>query len=410
MSESHGYDEGRYVGRQVRIIRARRGISQQVLADRIGVSRGAIAKYENGERPVDSRKVLYALAQALGVTVGDLTGQEQDRLDPCAKGFHAAVPAIELALWTHGNTTPTGDPRTLGELAGLAHQAAELRHACDYASLGPMLAPMLTDCYRHIDGKTEAECERAWDALAAIAFTTAAALKARGYAALAWTAVQEVERAAQNLGGTAAVAAAGFTRSQILLSRPGSLPAALEIAERAAALLEPQVRTRGEVETYGMLHLQSALVSAALGGDPNAHLHEAAEQAARLDHVPAGGSLVRNVTFGPENVGLWRMSVAMERRESGKVLELASELDSESISVQGRRAQYFVEIGRAHALERDYKQSLYALLRAEYAAPQQVRSMNVVRELVGHMMRTARRDLTTGDLGRLAKRVGVAPA
>ncbi|WP_157228697.1 helix-turn-helix transcriptional regulator, partial [Nocardia brevicatena] len=47
-------DEDRYVGRQVRAIRARRGISQQVLADRVGVSRGAIAKYEAGERPVDS--------------------------------------------------------------------------------------------------------------------------------------------------------------------------------------------------------------------------------------------------------------------------------------------------------------------------------------------------------------------
>ncbi|MGW4126222.1 helix-turn-helix domain-containing protein, partial [Nocardia sp. NPDC004711] len=58
MSEDRSYDEGRYVGRQVRLIRARRGISQQVLAERVGVSRGAIAKYENGERPVDSRRSL----------------------------------------------------------------------------------------------------------------------------------------------------------------------------------------------------------------------------------------------------------------------------------------------------------------------------------------------------------------
>ncbi|MBF6248681.1 helix-turn-helix transcriptional regulator, partial [Nocardia elegans] len=58
-------DDGRWVGRRVRTIRARRGISQQVLADRAGLSRSAIAKYENGLRPVDSRRTLLALASAL---------------------------------------------------------------------------------------------------------------------------------------------------------------------------------------------------------------------------------------------------------------------------------------------------------------------------------------------------------
>jgi hypothetical protein len=61
-------------------------------------------------------------------------------------------------------------------------------------------------------------------------------------------------------------------------------------------------------------------------------------------------------------------------------------------------------------MQRNYRDSLHALLRAEHAAPQHVRTMVHVRELVGHMMRTARRDLTTGDLGRLAQRVGVVPA
>ncbi|WP_406268942.1 hypothetical protein OH799_25500 [Nocardia sp. NBC_00881] len=43
------------------------------------------------------------------------------------------------------------------------------------------------------------------------------------------------------------------------------------------------------------------------------------------------------------------------------------------------------------------------------AARQHVRNMVHVRELVGNMMRSARRDLTRGDLGRLAQRVGVVP-
>ncbi|MEU6185419.1 helix-turn-helix domain-containing protein [Nocardia sp. NPDC047038] len=410
MSEGQGNDEGRYIGRQVRAVRARRGISQQVLADRVGVSRGAIAKYENGERPIDSRRTLHALAQALGVAVGDLTGDQDDRFDPSSAGFHAAVPAIETALWTRGDTTPTAPPRSLTELAAAARHAAHLRRACDYAALGPMLPALLTDCYRHARDSAGADRNLAWDVLAAAAYTTAASLKARGYSALAWTAAQEIEHATANIGGTSGSATAAFTRSQILLSRPGSLTAALDGATNAAERLGPEVRSRGEIETYGMLHLQAALVTAALGGDPGDHLDEASEQVTRLGQAPPESATLRNPTFDAANVILWRMSAAMEKREPGQVLQLAPTLDPQTIPAEGRRAQYFVEIGRAHALRRDYHNSLHALLRAEHIAPQQVRGMTHVRELVGHMMRTAHRNLTTGDLGRLAKRIGAVPS
>lgn len=409
MSEIHP-EEGRFVGQQVRTIRRRRGITQQVLADRAGMSRGAIAKYENGSRPVDSRRTLLALAAALNVTVGDLTGHEQEMLNPAAAEFHTSVPDIEVALWTQGNTTDTAPARSLDVLVAEAKRAAALRIACEYAALGPMLAPMLTDCYRQIRDGGAADRDRAWDVLSMVAHTTAAALKARGYGALSWTAAQEAENAARNIGGAAALAATAFARSQVLLSRPGSLPAALTHAEGTAAEIAPDVCTVGEIEGLGMLHLQASLVTAAMGGDPEPHLAEAAETADRLSSAPAGTSIMRNPTFGPANVQLWRMSAAMERREPGQVLELAPTLTPDSLPAEGRRAQYFVEIGRAYAMQRDYQQSLYALLRAEHTAPQQVRSMTHVREIVGHMMRTARRDLTTGPLGKLAERVGAIPA
>ncbi|MCP2319596.1 Transcriptional regulator, contains XRE-family HTH domain [Nocardia amikacinitolerans] len=399
--------EDQYIGRQVRAIRARRGISQQVLADRVGVSRGAIAKYENGERPVDSRRTLLALAQALGVNVGDLTGHEQERLDPSAAGFHTAVPDIETVLWSQGNITDVRPPRSLAELATLAQEATRLRQDCDYAKLGPMLAPMMADSFRHV---RDSDSEEAWDVHGVIVYGVASALRARGYHALAWTAAQETERAALRTGGTAALAATAYIRSHILLTRPGALPAALEQVEATAERLSSDVRTVGEIETCGMLHLQASLVTAAIGGDPGPRLAEASEQASRLEHAQPGQSAARNVSFGPANVALWRMSAAMERREPGEVLKLAPLLSPNDLPAEGRRAQYFVEIGRAHAMQRNYTESLHALLRAEHAAPQHVRNMPHVRELVGHMMRSARRDLTTGKLGGLAQRVGAIPA
>jgi hypothetical protein len=92
-----------------------------------------------------------------------------------------------------------------------------------------------------------------------------------------------------------------------------------------------------------------------------------------------------------------------------RVLELALSLESEKLPPAGRKAQYFVEVGRAHALQRGYRHSLNALLRAERVVPQHVPSMNIVHELVGHMMGRSRRDLTTDDLGCLAQRIGAVP-
>ncbi|MEV0464253.1 helix-turn-helix domain-containing protein [Nocardia tengchongensis] len=402
--------EDLFIGQRVKEIRKRRGITQQVLADRTGLSRGAIAKYESGERPVDSRRTLLTLAGALGVTLGDLTGHEHDKFDPSTAGFHTAVPDLETILWAQGNVTDTRPPRTLDQLAADAQQATKLRNDCDYATLGPMLGPMLTDAYRHVRDAEREHAERAWDVLGTVAYGVASALRARGYHALAWTAAQEAERAANQIGAAAALAAAAFSRGQIMLSRPGALPAALATTMGTAERIAAEVRTVGEIETYGMLHLQASIVTAIMGTDPEPHLVEAAEQAGRLADAKPNTSVARNESFGPANVALWRMSAAMERREPGRVLALAPTLSAADLPSEGRRAQYFVEIGKAHAMRKNYRDSLYALLRAEHAAPQHVRTMPPVRELVGHMMRTAKRDLTTGDLGKLANRVGVVPA
>lgn len=406
----NGADEDRYVGRRVRMIRARRGISQQVLADLAGMSRSAIAKYETGERPVDSRRTLCALAQALGVTLADLTGHAEERFDPSVAGIHGSVPAIETALWAAGNITPTSPTRTLDELASAAEDVEALSVECNYAALGPKIAPILTECYQQIRDTSDAERDRAWDILAATAHTGASVLKSFGYPSLAWTAAQEAEKAAQNIGGTAALAAIAFTRSQILLSRPGALPAALETATNAAAKLADDARTVGEIELCGMLHLQAGLVTSAMGKDPASHFADAAEQETRLAHAAPNTSLLSNPTFRKANITLWRMSAALERRDAEQVLALAPHLSLTDLPSDGRRAQYFVEISRAHAIRRNYRGSLHTLLHAEHAAPQKVRNMTHVRELVGHMMRSARRDLTAGELGRLAQRVGVVSA
>ncbi|MFI5720683.1 helix-turn-helix domain-containing protein [Nocardia sp. NPDC051750] len=391
-----------FIGQRVRQIRARRGISQQVLADRAGLTRSVIAKYETGIRPVDSRRTLLALASALGCTLGDLTGSD-DRIDPSMSAFHRAVPDIETALWTQGNITDTAPPRTVDELTSAVEHASRLRHAGDYAALGPLLPGLLTDAYRLADDGNA----QGWDLLATAAYGVASALRQRGHDALAWTAVQESERAAARADSLAPIAAAGFLKSQILAARPGALGAALSVATDIADRLTLDARTLGELETVGMVRQQVGFAETLAGGDPHPHLAEAAELAGRLAQAPSGRSTARNRTFGPANVALWQVSSAVERREPVEALRIAQTLNPDDLPSGVRHAQYFVEVGRAHAMRRDHRAALHALLRGEHAAPQHVRGMAPVRELVGSMLRETRRDLTTGELGRLARRVGV---
>jgi hypothetical protein len=159
-----------------------------------------------------------------------------------------------------------------------------------------------------------------------------------------------------------------------------------------------------------MLHLQASLATAATGDDPRDHLEHAAEYAARLDRsITADPStVIANTTFGSSNVALWKMSVAMEAHEPDTVLDLAKKLKPQTLPTPGRAAQYWVEVGRAAASRRAHEIALDAFLRAESIAPEHVRNVDTVREVVAQMMLEAKRSLTAGDLGSLAQRVGVA--
>ncbi|MGO4649889.1 helix-turn-helix domain-containing protein [Nocardia sp. 2YAB30] len=398
----------RYIGRQVAIIRARRGITQQVLADRVGVSRSKIAKYETGERPIDSRKLLYALATALQVSVADLTGSEDDKHLSSAAAFHSAAPRIEAALIAEGHTDDQERPcASVAALSRDADRALDLRMAGDLTTLGGMLPDLITDCYRRSTDGPEDDRRAALSALSRAAFATALASKGLGHTSLAWTAARVTANAAGAIGDRVALAASEFVGSQVLLAVPGSVAAALNRSVTASDSLQSDLTATTEgSELYGMLHLQSALTSAALGKDASGHLAEAREMATRTGEQ---GKSAFALDFGPANVGIWSMSVALEADRGGEALELAAAVDPSAISTAERRSRFYIEQGRAYAMEGRYPEAMTALLQAEHMAPQYVRSRSVVRELVGYMMRRARRDLASGELGRLAQRVGAVP-
>lgn len=323
--------------------------------------------------------------------------------------FSVLVADIETTFWTEGNVTDAGPLRPISALLAASRAVTRLNMAGEYTTLALMVGPLITDLYRHARDGRAGDQRLAWDTLTQVAFDTSVVMRARGHLAVAWSAARAAEQAAHTIDSRPGIAAAAFVSSQVLLARPTSVKAALDCAERAAAVGGARAQTANDVQTVGMLHLQASLATAATGGDPRDHLEIAAAYAARLDRPIStdNSSVIANTTFGSSNVALWKMSVAMEAHEPDAVLNMAKDLKPQTLPTPGRAAQYWVEVGRAAESLRDHASALDAFLRAESTAPEHVRNMDTVQESVARMMLGAKRSLTAGDLGDLAQRVGV---
>ena len=129
------------------------------------------------------------------------------------------------------------------------------------------------------------------------------------------------------------------------------------------------------------------------------HLSRAREMAARVGE----GRNDYNTEFGPANVALHEVAVAVEVGDAGHALRVGSAVDTSSLSAE-RRARLSVDLARAHAQRRQADEAVTALLEAEAITPEQIRNHRVVRQLVSDLL--SMQDPASSELRELAERVG----
>jgi hypothetical protein len=185
-------------------------------------------------------------------------------------------------------------------------------------------------------------------------------------------------------------------------------PRTLELSRRAASTLEADLGDPRVQQMYGALHLTAALASATMcrGDDAADHLNEAGAIADRIG--AAGGHGFGSLYFGPDNVGIWRISIAVELGEPGRAREIARNVQPSRVPSAARQAMYWADLGRGMAQERATRDdAVVALLRAEKIAPQRIRTNPFVRETVGDLMRRAQREAVGRELRGMAYRMGL---
>lgn len=375
------------------------GLTQQQLADRIGVSREYVSMIESGARAITKRSLLAALATALGVSTAELAGspappQSHDKL------LAVLVPQLRTAL-----DEELGDPPAPVNPSRLIHEmetvmAARMR--CDYATVAAKLPQLIVEA-RTLAASPGAHRDTGLMSLVRVCHTAAMAIKSFGYVDLGMRLASRAQEAAQQLGNPVAIAAADYTAAQCALSA-GAPRRSLALSARAAACLGDN-DDNDALHWYGMLHLNSAFAAAVLGlrQDTLAHLAESKTTAARVWGNPW------HVEFGDVNVELWRMGCALELGDVEQVPDLARKIDRTQIQTVHRRARLHIDIGRGLHAVGDSGSAVRQLLFADELAAHEVRSRPLVRQIVAGMVRQARRRSGDSALRELAVRVGVDP-
>jgi hypothetical protein len=127
-------------------------------------------------------------------------------------------------------------------------------------------------------------------------------------------------------------------------------------------------------------------------------LDQATQAAARLGE----GRNDYNTEFGPANVVLHEIAVAVELGDAGRALRAAAAVDTTGLSAE-RRARMLIDVARAHAQRRQVSEATAALRQAEDITPELVHGHELVRQLVSDLI--TMQDPPSAELRELAERL-----
>ena len=378
-------------------------MDQATLAGLVGRSQGWVSRIESGGLRLDRTTDVEAVAAALEVHPGDITGRAHRPAGGRTYAIDALIPAIRVALV---DDVPDARLRPVAELAERVRQLSRVMwRDGDLVALAAALPSVLGEVrLASVDGGTEEDRRRALELVAVVNSVAFPMLKNLGHIDLALVAANRSTAAAEALGDPLWRAYAGFRRSHALI--PAGSPArAVEVSRRCVEQLEPHVgEDPAALRMYGMAQLTTALWAARAGqrDAATAHLADAEEVAGRLG---ADGEWF-DIVFGPNQVRIHRVGIAAHLGDGGRAPELARAVDTSAVPAV-HRAMLAADVGHGLGQAGRGDDAVRALRQAERIAPQRMRTSQHVRSLVMALLGQRMRPASLRELRGLAYRVGV---
>ncbi|GLY86012.1 helix-turn-helix domain-containing protein [Actinoallomurus iriomotensis] len=394
------------IGARLRVLRRWRGMTLAQLADQAGLTPSFLSMAERGQRAIDRRSHISALAAALRVSETDLVGGPHLTSDPVQAAPHSTIPDIRAALLGNTLTSPVTDrARPLQDLVAEMDRIdhSEFKHT----EVGRSLPALIDELHVHACAPADEAAYRLALQTLIEAFQTATfTAKDLGYGDLAHIAAMRAGELAGILDDPISTGKAASLRIHTMPTSTRDVT--LAVAERAADDLESHVEDSTGIQVLGMLTLAAALSATVVFRYDLAEdwLDRAGELARRIPDTPTENW----GAFSASNVGVWRVALAVERGETGgRLLELARDIDEQRLAGRrGRHAAFLADVGRGLAREPRMKdEAVRWLHRAEKVAPHKIRNSAAVRESVNFLLSRATRTAGGQELRAMAARMGV---
>lgn len=387
-------DQHQVFGRQVAELRRGRGFTQQELAARLGKTASWVSQVERGVLVVQRLDVLRDLAEALGVSVQRLEpavpAAEEATVVPATNDLDGArllisgSPALEILL-------PPSDPDAcshlpMSELSDRVDRIWDLAHSSRFAELSTALQQTLPELERAARDRDNDQRNQALRLLSRTYQALSASFVRQDEADAAWVAADRSIQAAEASGRPLEVCAGTFRLAQAFV-RLRRLDQAEHAAQTAVRVLEAHVHGRTatpqELSVLGALHLVLALVHSRGSRRPEAKRE--VDDARSVARVMGEDRNDYNLEFGPTNVELWAVAIAVELGDAGEAIDIGRGIDATGLSDE-RQARLLMDLGRAYAQRRQVGEALDVLLRAEELAPEMVRSHVTVRTAIRELI------------------------
>ncbi|SJZ82408.1 Predicted transcriptional regulators [Marinactinospora thermotolerans DSM 45154] len=371
-------------GQRLKILRARRGMSRDVLGGLVGKSGSWVKSVEVGRLDMPKLHILVRLAEALRVRdLSHLTGERSMQVDMFTGPGHTRLPAVRAALNSSPALTRRAAP-PVSHLRARLDQAWVARHSSrDHRDvLGRLLPGLITDAQLAAYQAEDRTQRRAAQAVLAEVYAIAQFFIAYQPAAdLLWRVAERGMVAAQDSGDVHAIGVASWLMAQAHRDA-GDWDAADVVTGETLDALRPHVDA-GQVPAFaiwGALHFEAGYTAARRGEAGSAwRWWDLAESIA--SRLP--GSYYHPVTsFSRAIMGAHATTVAVELRAGGESVRQAERAADSVIPSRPRRARHRIEQARAYYLDGQYREALGVLDNAYDAAPETIAYNGYARRIL----------------------------
>lgn len=366
------------VGRRIKLLRERRGLSRAVVAGLCGRSESWLKKIEQGTRQAVRLPTLLRLAEILRVNdLTELTGQHIP-LGIYGKPTHMATPTLQKVMTTYplGAVSATEADRlsSVNELQSRLDGAVTLWRTSRYprAEVGALLPSLLVETQQVVRVLAGAERRAAAAVLAGTYLLAQRFLAYQPVPEMVFLAADRGMIAAQEADEPIAIARSAWYLARVFQDS-GQLDQAERVVKDAAELLKPGLdgASTEYLAMWGSMQLSRGLTAACDYDFGMAwHFWDIAEEIAQSlgqDYChPWNG-------FGPVDMQVTGVSIDVTLGRYGDAARRAETIDADSIRSPSLRSRYLVQVTRGYLARRDDVAAWHLLSRAYQESPEMVK-------------------------------------